>query len=393
MRLLFVADGRSPTALNWIRHFIEIGEEVHLASTYPCQPIPGLVSLTGIPIGGSELTADTPESLRRGLQSGLRRLLPVGIRTALRRWLGARTLDRAALRLAELARRLQPDLVHAMRIPFEGMLAAQALQDMPHIPLVVSIWGNDFTLHAPSSPRLGMLTRATLKRAGGLHPDCQRDARLAQEWGYDRQKPVLVAPGNGGIHLDVFYPSPEDAADQPATVVNPRGIRSYVRNDVFFHSIPLVLDRFPEVRFECPAMAGEARAESWVKSLHLESQVRLLPRLDRLEMADLLRRAQVVVSPSIHDGTPNTLLEAMACGCFPVAGDIESLHEWIRSGENGLLVDPTSPQALAQGIVHALQDAPLREQARPINSRMIRERAEHGQVMAQAEAFYLRIVG
>jgi glycosyltransferase involved in cell wall biosynthesis len=389
MRLLYVADGRSPTALNWIRHFIEIGEEVHLASTYPCQPVPGLASLTVIPVGGSELTSDAPLRMRRGL----RRLLPVGLRTAVRRWLGMRTLDRSARRLSDLILHLQPDLIHAMRIPFEGMLAARALQLSAPFPLIVSVWGNDFTLHAPSSRRLGMLTRETMRRADGLHPDCQRDARLAQEWEYGSHKPVLVAPGNGGIHLETFYPTPQGAAEHPATVINPRGIRAYVRNDTFFQSIPLILDQLPEVRFVCPAMAGEAQAEAWVKSLHLEAQVQLLPVLSRLEIADLLRRAQVAVSPSIHDGTPNTLLEAMACGCFPVAGDIESLHEWIRSGENGLLVDADSPQALAMAVLRALQDSPLRMQARQINARMIAERAEYGQVMRQAEAFYRRFLG
>lgn len=389
MRLLFVADGRSPIALNWIRYFIDLGEAVHLASTYPCQELSGLASLTIIPVAGSELAGEAPASVRQGL----RRLLPVGLRTAVRRWLGMRTLDKAAQRLDELARAVQPDLVHAMRIPFEGMLAARALQSSGAIPLLVSVWGNDFTLHAPSSPRLGALTRETLLRADGLHPDCWRDARLAQEWGYDRQKPVLVAPGNGGIHLDVFYPADESAIQAPGWVVNPRGIRSYVRNDVFFQSIPAVLDRLPDVRFVCPAMAGESQAETWVKSLHLEEKVQLLPKLSRSEMADIFRKAQVVVSPSLHDGTPNTLLEAMACGCFPVVGDIESLREWIRSGENGLLFNPNDPQALAQSVLIALQDRGLRIQARRFNARLIQEKAEYRRVMAQAEEFYRRFVG
>jgi len=38
MRLLYVADGRSPIALNWIQHFIIRGYEVHLVSTFSCDP-------------------------------------------------------------------------------------------------------------------------------------------------------------------------------------------------------------------------------------------------------------------------------------------------------------------------------------------------------------------
>jgi len=45
MRLLFIADGRSPIALNWISHFVESGHEVHLVSTFPCQQKLDLASL------------------------------------------------------------------------------------------------------------------------------------------------------------------------------------------------------------------------------------------------------------------------------------------------------------------------------------------------------------
>ena len=36
MRLLFIADGRSPIANNWINYFVERGDEVHLISTFDC---------------------------------------------------------------------------------------------------------------------------------------------------------------------------------------------------------------------------------------------------------------------------------------------------------------------------------------------------------------------
>ena len=49
MRILYVADGRSPTALNWIAGFVERGHEVHLASTFACNPDLRLASLTFVP--------------------------------------------------------------------------------------------------------------------------------------------------------------------------------------------------------------------------------------------------------------------------------------------------------------------------------------------------------
>jgi glycosyltransferase involved in cell wall biosynthesis len=109
-------------------------------------------------------------------------------------------------------------------------------------------------------------------------------------------------------------------------------------------------------------------------------------------MAEVYRRAAVLVSPSVHDGTPNTLLEGMASGCFPVAGDLESIREWITDGENGLLTDATDPVRLAESIVRALESKDLREQAAGLNAKRIAERAEYKACMSQASAFYERVI-
>jgi glycosyltransferase involved in cell wall biosynthesis len=396
MRLLFVADGRSPIALNWISYFVESGHEVHLVSTFACDPDLQLASLSIIPVAFSGAAAGQDSQPSPGRDNGwIKKLLPVSMRTTLRQWLGPMTLSGAARRLRQVVDDLQPEMVHAMRIPYEGMLAALALEGRLAPPLLVSIWGNDFTLHAPSNPWMGSLTRRTLRRASALHADCRRDVRLGLEWGFDAARPTAVLPGGGGIQLDVFYPlnilpkfaaAPE--ATRPVRVINPRGIRAYVRSDAFFRSIPLVLERRPEVRFLCSGMAGQARAQRWVDELGIAEAVELLPQVPRPRMADIFRSCQVVVSPSTHDGTPNTLLEAMACGCFPVVGNIEALREWITDGENGYLVDPADPADLANAILKALADSGLRQRASETNTRLVAERAEYRRVMKEAEIFY-----
>lgn len=387
MRILFVGDGRSPTALNWIRYFIQKGDEVHLVSTYPCPAEPGLASLEVISAAFSQAVGEVTSRAQGSL---MRRMVPVGARTAVRQWLGPLTLPRTAGRLRERIADLQPDLVHAMRIPFEGMMAALAMEEdgQKKIPLVVSVWGNDFTLHARSNPWMARLTQRTLHRADALHTDCQRDQHLALEWGFEAGKPAIVLPGGGGVQTDVFYLPKEGIPEGEPVVINPRGVRAYVRNDTFFRAIPWVLAQKPGVRFLCPAMQGEAQALKWVEKLGIAGAVELLPRQTRAQMAQLYRRAQVALSITTHDGTPNTLLEALACGCFPIAGDIESLREWIKPGVNGLLVDPADPQALAQAILSAFDQPQLLAQARQENQRLIQEKAEYTKIMDQAESFY-----
>ena len=82
----------------------------------------------------------------------------------------------------------------------------------------------------------------------------------------------------------------------------------------------------------------------------------------------------------------------MACGCLPVAGDIESVREWINDGTNGLLCDAGSAESLAGAMRRALDDETLRQAARHYNEQLIAERAEYHRVMQRAERFYQQVV-
>jgi hypothetical protein len=400
MRLFFIADGRSPIAINWIRYFAESEDEVHLVSTFPCEADLPLATYSQISVAFSGVARSSHLTSERKPPGGAG---GIGLRATIRHWLGPFTVLPAARELRERVDAVQPDLIHAMRIPFEGMLAGSMV---PASPLIVSVWGNDFTLHAPASPFMGNLTRRTLFQADGLHVDCKRDQRLAIQWGFPEDRPLTVLPGGGGIQTDLFYPKTEEGISEMAktssivgalpegvdVVVNPRGFRAYIRNDTFFKAVPLILEEKPNTLFLCPTMAGEKRAETWVEKLRIKHAVRLLPRLSQEEMALLFRYAHVTVSPSEHDGTPNTLLETMACGSFPVAGDLESIREWIKDGVNGLLIDPAQPESLAEAVIQALDNPDLRRDASAQNVRMIREKASYEKVMHEARSFYSRML-
>lgn len=400
-RICFVADGRSPIARNWIRHFVERGYDAHLVSTFSCDVSDlGLASVNVVPVafagragGAGQAAGDAPT------RPGTARRIAAGARTALLPavlgWVAPFELSRHVGRLRAIVDRVDPDLVHAMRVPYEGILAACAVEGTAR-SLVTSIWGNDLELWATRYPLLGRLTRRTLARTTALHPDCERDLRLAREWGWDDARPAVVIPTNGGVRTDVFRPGPPDAdvlaryalpASAPV-VLNARGVRPYVRNDTFFRAIPIVLERRPDVIFAGVAMRGHPTALRWVRELGIDASVRLLPSVRPAEMAALFRGAAVAVSPTVHDGTPNTLLEAMACGAFPVAGDIASVREWVEDGRNGLLVDPKNPRALAAAVLRALEDAPLRASAAAANRTLIETRADYAGGMRRAEALY-----
>lgn len=394
MRLLFVADGRSPIALNWINYFLNRGDEVHLASTFDCNPSEKFASVTFVPVAFSQLkrTQGTRKDVREnsGLIWGSSF---VRLRTSMRRFLSPLSIPNSATQLEGILDEIKPDLVHALRIPFEGILAGRAMQVDKGIPLIISVWGNDFTLHAGATPWMSRYTRLALSRADGLHTDCQRDLRLSSYWGFSLEKNSLVIPGNGGVKTDLFYPLESPSGSGNRMVINPRGVRSYIRNDTFFAAIPIILSKHPKTKFICPGMAGEDEVMNWINKYGIKQEVELLPSLSIREMAELFRQAAVAVSPSTHDGTPNTLLEAMACGCYPVAGDLDSIREWITPGENGSLINPSDPQELAEAISYALENPDVRQKARTINLEIIMERAEYQISMARAVEFYESVLG
>jgi glycosyltransferase involved in cell wall biosynthesis len=304
---------------------------------------------------------------------------------------GPISLSFTAGKYRELIESIKPDLIHALRIPFEGMLASYT---PAKYPLIVSTWGNDFTLHANKTPFMKNATRKAVQRANGFMADCQRDIRLAHEWGLGENIPTMFAPGSGGLDLELIRRKMNSGIERELAVINPRGIRPvYVRNDLFFESLPVILAKYPGLPVYCAAMQGEHDAEKWKRTFNLHDNVQLLPGMPQEQLWDYSLRSRVVVSPAIHDGTPNSILESMALGCIPVVGDIESLREWIVDGENGLLVDPDDPMSIAIGILRALEDDELFSRAQQINSRAIQAKADRAKVMPEVHAFYEKVAG
>src|SRR5688572_673345 len=388
MRLLFVTDARSPISRNWIKYFLKPENEIYIASTFDCEldfPVKRL-EITPVAFSSIKKKTSAPSSASS---------MTLNLRTVFRQWFGPLTIPASARKLRKFIQEVQPDLIHAMRIPYEGMLTASALggrvaEGVSGPPFLVSVWGNDFTLHAPSTPLMKSYTKRVMKTVNALHADTERDIRLAHQWGLGEDKLTFGAPGNGGVRNDIFY-LPEELVKNPV-VINPRGVRPYVRNDSFFKAIPIVLAKRTDAKFICTSMQGETQAMKWIDELNISHAVELLPAIPFEKMGDLFRSAQIVVSPSIHDGTPNSLIEAMACGCFPVAGDLESIREWITHGQNGLLFDTSDPQSIADAILLGLEREDLRRDAAGLNMKIISAKAEYETTMKKAEEFYKNII-
>lgn len=86
-----------------------------------------------------------------------------------------------------------------------------------------------------------------------------------------------------------------------------------------------------------------------------------------------LKAFDIFVLPSVKEGFPYVILEAMASGLSIVATNVGALPEIITEKENGLLVPPANPEALAQAINKLLIDNDLREKIKLKNQEKIKQ--------------------
>jgi glycosyltransferase involved in cell wall biosynthesis len=113
-------------------------------------------------------------------------------------------------------------------------------------------------------------------------------------------------------------------------------------------------------------IVGEGSEETNLRSLvqekGLKRHIRFLgyvPHGPRL--FDLYRRSDVYVLPSLTEGWPQTLYEAMACGVPVVAAAVGGIPSAIENGKNGLLIHPKSPREIRKAIERLEIDAALKK--------------------------------
>ena len=97
--------------------------------------------------------------------------------------------------------------------------------------------------------------------------------------------------------------------------------------------------------------------EAWITQRGLDHRIRIAGW--RPDIPELLKAADLLTLPSLWEGMPNIVLEAMAAGLPVVVSRVEGTEELIRDGETGLLVTPGSPIELERQIETALTDPEL----------------------------------
>jgi len=113
----------------------------------------------------------------------------------------------------------------------------------------------------------------------------------------------------------------------------------------------------PEARL-LVAGDGEHREalEHRAADLKLGPAVRFLGRCEAGRVRGLLRGARALVVPSIYEGMPLVVLEAMEAGLPVIASRVSGIPEVVADGRTGWLVSPEDPERLAEALAAALAD-------------------------------------
>jgi glycosyltransferase involved in cell wall biosynthesis len=90
----------------------------------------------------------------------------------------------------------------------------------------------------------------------------------------------------------------------------------------------------------------------------LDGRLRWLGRLPNAQLPEILNRAGLFVLPSLHEGQPKALLEAMACGLAVLGASSPGIRDLIRHGENGWLCG-SAPQSIRQAVLDLTSDPAL----------------------------------
>lgn len=116
------------------------------------------------------------------------------------------------------------------------------------------------------------------------------------------------------------------------------------------------------LKFSC-VLAGDGTQLDWINEFvtrhDLNGKVVLKGWLHGDELLEHYRNADIFVLPSWKEGMPNSLIEAMSSGLCPVVTSVGIIPDYVRNGEQGLLVEPHSYEALYEALRTLIQSPEL----------------------------------
>jgi glycosyltransferase involved in cell wall biosynthesis len=194
------------------------------------------------------------------------------------------------------------------------------------------------------------LRTVTLRRARTIVVPSAYLAGIASLWGLDASRiHVLVNPA----------PLPADVVPEPL----PPGTFVFVGRLTEQKALTVALAALARVPMARLVLVGDgperARLEETARAEGVADRVQFVGALNRADALRYVAGARASLLSSAWENLPHSLVEALAVGTPVVASAVGGVPEVVRDGENGLLVAPNDPAALAAAMTRVLEDDDL----------------------------------
>lgn len=367
LKICYIANPNNIHIERWLRYFVSQGHEVHL-----------------IPLG--DYNKRMPGVIYHNLEIKFKVIPKI--------W----TIEKA-IKVKRLVKKNLPDIIHGHFITEGGYLAY--LSGVK--PLVVTAWGSDIYLYPKQSFVKKLLTQRTLQNADLITIDSNDLKNKVVKLGASSEKSYII---QFGVDTKLFNPKYDVNAlkkelkigDNEKIIFSPRMIKPIYNIDNIVKAFKLLQRDFSNLRLILKSYIEKDKEyrkyiEELAKRLGVEARIIFIGKVKYSIMPKLYNLSDVLVSIPTTDGTPVSVLEAMACGCSIVASDIPSLKEWIINGWNGYLVKVEDPEEISQKIKKCLLiKSDERKKIINRNLNIIRERADYFSNMKEMERLYYRLV-
>ena len=272
--------------------------------------------------------------------------------------------------VAEEHKREAFDVLHAYFLTQAGFVATYAGKYL-NVPIVVSIRGNDIE-RAAFDPSRFSHTMYALQNANAVTTNASELVKKAKAF-VDRE--IILIPN--GVDTGCFKSMGRNEVlaeilglggktkEERSTVIGFVGeLREKKGLKTLLHACALVNKEKPATLL----IVGEVRQGEDQKTLdefrlsNPDSQIVVTGYVSHHELPAYYSLIDVFVHPSLRDGMPNAVLEAMACEKTVIATPVGGVKDIIQDGVNGMLVQVNDAEGLAGKIAEALGQPEKREQ-------------------------------
>ncbi len=285
-------------------------------------------------------------------------------------------------RLAEEVRRFRPHIVHSWLF-LANVVSALAARRGREGHLVMS-------QRCSYEATAGLLWRR-VARWSHRRADCvivNSRAALAEEAAAGHPRARLVCIANGVGPVEASAPNRSDLGLPAGPLVVCVGQLERIKgHHVLVEAWPAITAGVPGAQLVLVGSGPERGAlEVLVRRRGVSGSVTFAGF--RAKAASLIAAADVFVQPSLTEGMPNAVLEAMSASRPVVASSVGGIPELIADGESGILVPPADPHALAAAVARLLTDRTLAVRLATTARHRARHHFSLDRVVSETEALY-----